>query len=377
MNYIKVIEEIFKGYQGPKFSVWLWDKKERSFGSGKSANFQLLIKDEITVQKLLSQGSIGFGESFMNGTLEVEGDIEEYLKLRHYFKKIKFSFFLALAKFLSQRNIPRNRQNQISYHYDIGNDFFNLILDKKTMSYSSGMYTKNENLSQAQHNKIEFICQWLDLPEHSSILDLGSGWGGFATYAAQKYQWLIAGVTLSDAQLKYCQNLIKINNLKKMITFIYQDMFKNLPDNLYDGAVMIESIEHAGKQNLIRFFVNMRRVLKYNAPFILQFTGRYIPKRVDKWTLKYVFPGGYLPTRDEVIQAAEYGKFRVLAFQDDTSDYISTMTEWINNLEHHQRQIEKMFDKRFFRLWYLWMHGAKVNFEINDMSLFRLKLKAT
>lgn len=376
MNYIKVVDKIFQQYEGPKFSVKLWDSKERFYGSGRSLNFKLIIKDAPTVQRLLSQGSVGFGESFMDESLKIEGDIETYLKLRHNFKKIRFSPFLALAKLLAGLTIPKNRKDQIAYHYDLGNNFFSMILDNKTMSYSAGLYKKNsESLANAQKNKIEFIYRWLNLPKNASVLDLGSGWGNFALYAAKKYKWQVKGYTLSKAQLDYCEKLIKTNRLNHLISFEYHDMLTNFPSAKFDGIVMIESIEHAGQKNLIPFFHKIKSILKKGAPLILQLTGRYIPKRVDRWTLKYVFPGGYLPAKSEIFEAARNTGFLIEEFRDDTEDYIRTMTEWIKNLEEHQEDIEKMFDKRFFRLWYLWMHGAKVNFELGEMSLFRIKFQ--
>lgn len=376
MNYIKVIEEIFQQYQGPKFSVQLWDSKERFYGSGTTANFKLIIKDAITVQRLLSQGSLGFGESFMDGSLGVKGDIEAYLRLRHNFKKVRFSFLLALAKFLASHRIAKDRRNQIAYHYDLGNEFFSMILDDKTMSYSAGLYkSTSESLANAQKNKIDFICKWLNLPKNASVLDLGSGWGNFALYAAKSYKWYVTGYTLSNAQLNYCHRLSKANHLENLISFEYHDILENFPSTQFDGIVMIESIEHLGQKNLIPFFRKIKSILKKGAPLILQLTGRYIPKRVDRWTLKYVFPGGYLPAKGEIFNAAKDAGLLIEKFRDDTPDYIRTMVRWIKNLEDNRSNIEKMFDKRFYRLWYLWMHGAKVNFELGEMSLFRIKLR--
>src|SRR3989338_11666140 len=113
MNYLRVIEKIFQQYQGPKFSVQLWDSRERFYGSGESANFKLIIKDAVTVQRLLSQGSLGFGESFMDGSLDIKGDIEAYLRLRHNFKKVRPSFSLTFAKFLASYKIPNDHLEKV------------------------------------------------------------------------------------------------------------------------------------------------------------------------------------------------------------------------------------------------------------------------
>lgn len=376
MNYFKIIDEVFSEYKGPKFSIELWDGKKRWYGKKIAAHFGLIIKDPITVKKIIAQGSIGFGESFMDGTFDVEGDIEEYLRLRHQFKKVKFSLRLAIAKIISSYNIPKDRKNQIAYHYDLGNDFFSLLLDKKTMSYSAGLFKqKKDTLDQSQQNKLDLLARWIPLPANASILDIGSGWGGFAINAAKKYKWKITGITLSKKQLQFCNQLISKQQLKKLISFNYQDLFSIDTSKKYDAVIMIEALEHVGKKNLDSFFKNIHTITKPNGLFILQFTGRYKPKRVDRWTLKYVFPGGYLPTKDEVITAAQNAGFKVEEVNDDTTDYIKTMTIWIKNLKTNKNKIINKFDLRFYRLWYLWTHGAKVNFELNEMSLFRMRLK--
>lgn len=376
MDYSRVIDEIFSQFSGPRFAIKLWDGKEHYYGTGESTTFTLIINDETTVKRLLTQGALGFGESFMEGKLQIEGDIEAYLKLRHQFKHVRRSLRLIFATFMSKWSIPRNRKDQISYHYDLGTDFFQMFLDRETMSYSAGWYEDgSETLAIAQQKKLALICQWLDIPKNARVLDLGSGWGGFAQYAARNKQWHITGYTLSKAQLEYCQNIIKTNHLEELVKFEYRDMLEDLSDVSFDGVTMIESIEHIGQKKLQRFFTQLYKVIKPGGSLVLQLTGRYKPRPVDLWTLKYVFPGGYLPAKEELIAAANQAGFVLEEFRDDTPDYLNTMTEWINRLENHQKDIEHKFDKSFYLLWKLWMHGAKVAFEVNSMNLFRIHFK--
>ncbi|MDP3697016.1 MAG: cyclopropane-fatty-acyl-phospholipid synthase family protein [Candidatus Taylorbacteria bacterium] len=373
MNYSKVIQEIFSQFKGPKFSVKLWNGHEYFYGTGPSKTFTLIISDEKTARRLLAQGALGFGEAYMECQLRIEGDIEAYLRLRHQFKRVRRSWRLLWATFLTHRSIPQDRKEQIAYHYDLGNDFFRMILDHKTMSYSAGRYeTGSESLADAQFKKLEFISDWLDLPAGALVLDLGSGWGGFASYAAKDLQWKITGYSLSNEQLEYCRSLIGKNHLEHLVSFEYRDMLEDLPENQFDAVVMLESIEHIGKQRLAPFFVQLKQALKPGGLLYVQVTGRYKPRPVDPWTLKYVFPGGYLPAKEELLTAAGKAGFVVEEFRDDTPDYIYTMTQWIKNLESHRTEIELKFGKPFYRLWELWMHGAKVAFEVNSMNLFRI-----
>ena len=312
----------------------------------------------------------------MEGHLRVEGDLEAYLRLRHQFKHVRRSLLLTLATFAAVWSTPHNRKDQIAYHYDLGNDFFQMILDHKTMSYSAGRYEKNsEDLESAQQKKLEFVCHWLNLSDGASVLDLGSGWGGFASYAAKSLRWNIAGYTLSNAQLEYCRKLVEENHLEKFISLEYRDMLEDLPATQFDAIVMIESIEHVSQQRLAPFLRQLHEVLKPGGSLYIQATGRYKSHRLDRWTQKYVFPGGYLPAKEELLTAAIQAGFTIEEFKDDTPDYIRTMTEWIRNLESHRADIEKKFGQPFYRLWELWMHGAKVAFEINSMNLFRMRFR--
>jgi len=376
MNYVKVLDDIFKQFDGPKFGVRFWDNETKFYGNGKDTEFTLCISKSKVVKRLLSEGALGFGESYMDKTLDVEGDIEAYLKLRHQFKHVKPSMRLVMAKIWAELTKPKDRGGQISYHYDLGNDFFSLFLDKETMSYSAAHYeTAQDSLAQAQQNKLGLICDWMNLPKGSSVLDLGSGWGGFAIHAVQNHGWTIDGKTLSQKQLDYCINLIIEKKLEEQIKIKYEDFTAISGSDGYDGAVMIEAIEHIGKDNLGTFLKDISGRLDSGAPFYLQFTGRHKPKLVDPWTLKYVFPGGHLPAKQEFLDAVEGSGLVVEKFEDHTEDYKKTMSTWVNSIESHQSGIENMFDDKFFRLWKLWTHGASVNFKISDMSLFRVLLR--
>jgi len=376
MNYSRIIDEIFSQFTGEKFLVKLWNGKVYEYGIGKTVSFVLVINDENTVKRLLAQGSLGFGESYMEGKLDIEGNIEEYLKMRHQFKKIRKSIWMIFASFLAKRSILKERKDQIAYHYDIGNDFFQMLLDQETMSYSAGFYESlSKTLDEAQRRKIEFLASWLGLKKNSSVLDLGCGWGGFACYAVNVCGWNVTGYSLSKEQFNYCQELAQKKKLNEKLKFKFGDMIEELPHATYDGIIMLESIEHVGQKKLKSFFLELAKILKPGGSLVLQFTGRYISKRVDKWTLKYVFPGGYLPSKDELLQASKEAGFVLEDFRDDTSDYIKTISVWIKNLEMNKDKIENKFGVSFYRLWYLWMHGAKVNFETNSMNLFRVRLK--
>ena len=376
MDYSKVVDDIFSQIKDVRFNIILWNNKILKYGQGENIAFTLIFEDAKAAKQLLSQGALGFGESYMEGRIRIEGNLEVYLKLRHQFKNVKWSLRLVLATILANISIPKDRKDQIAYHYDLGNDFFSLFLDRETMSYSAGLYAEGrESLSIAQRKKIELVCDWLNLPKGSSVLDIGSGWGGFAIHAAQKRNWEITCCTLSKKQVSYCKRLIKEKSLQKHISIQYRDMIDNLPSKQFNAIVILEAIEHTGRHRLNSFIAELYKRLKPGGILYIQATGRYKPKQVDSWILKYVFPGGHLPAKSELLFAANSAGFIVEKFVDDTPSYILTLTEWIKRLEASQSKIIQKFGQSFYRLWVLWMHGAKVSFEVNSMNLFRIKLR--
>jgi cyclopropane-fatty-acyl-phospholipid synthase len=376
MDYGRVVDELFSHVAGVRFNVELWNGEIYEYGSGLKPAFTLVFSEEGAARRLISQGALGFGESYMDGSTAVEGDLDAYLRIRHQFKTIKPSVRLGVAAIISSSKIPKKADQQIAQHYDFGNDFFRTFLDKDTLSYSCGLYySGRESLSRAQKQKLEYVCEQLQLPPGARVLDLGCGWGGFASYAAAKYKWHITSVTLSKEQEKYCKELFATKSLDTTVSLKYGDMLKEIPGGPYDAIVMIESIEHVGRTRLKDFMGNLYSKLAPGGVVYIQTSGRYKPKRLDRWTLKYVFPGGHLPSQQELVDYASSAGFELKQFIDDRQDYIRTIDGWIRNFESREDMIIAMFDQQTYRLWKLWLHGAKIGFEMGTMGLFRIRLQ--
>jgi len=377
MDYGKIVNDIFSQISGARFDIKLWDSRKFKYGNTKKKpGFTLVFEDENTAKRLLSEGALGFGEAYMEGKLHIEGSIDDYLRLRHQFKSIKPSARMIIATLLAKHGGLKSTEDQIAYHYDIGNDFFEKFLDEQTKSYSCALFKNpSQKLDEAQLEKIKLICNWLNLPPNSSVLDLGSGWGGFANYAAENHKWNIEGLTLSKKQLKYSKDLISKNKQSNRVSFKYKDMLTELPKKQYDAIVMIESIEHVGKDRLASYFDDLYKIVKPGGSLYIQATGQYKSRTVDKFITKYVFPGGYLPSYKELVALPIDAGFRAIEIHDNTDDYICTMKTWISSIEANKQFIEDIYGESSYRLWELWTHGAKISFEVGYMSLFRLHFK--
>ena len=182
-------------------------------------------------------------------------------------------------------------------------------------------------------------------------------------------------MSLSKKQISHCEDMIKSKKLKGKVKYVYADMLSDVTDKKYDAIVMLESIEHVGEVRLQKFIDNLQKHLNPNGYIYIQATGQYKKRRVDKFILKYVFPGGYLPPIQEILDGVLQARLKVKHMQDDTSDYIATLSEWISRLEKNKQTIEGSYGSSFYRLWYLWLHAARISFETDFMSLFRILLR--
>ena len=218
--------------------------KEHKIGEGEPT-FVVNFKKTIPLSKLKTSTSLALGEAYMDGDLEIEGDL--YEALDHFLGQLgKFSTDKnALKKLIFTSSSKKNQKKEVSSHYDIGNDFYKLWLDK-TLSYSCGYFKhEDDTLYQAQVNKVDYILKKLYLKEGMSLLDIGCGWGFLLIEAAKKYKVHGTGITLSEEQYKECQRRIKEEGLEDYVTvklMDYRDLAKS--GLSFDRVVSVGMLEH-------------------------------------------------------------------------------------------------------------------------------------
>ena len=225
------------------------DGKEYLIGEGEPA-FTVIFKEPISKTKLLTSTSLALGEAYMDGTLEIEGDL--YYALDHFLGQLgKFSTDeSALKKLMHSSVSKKNQKEEVSSHYDIGNDFYKLWLDE-TMSYSCGYFKHpDDTLYQAQVNKVDYILEKLHLKEGMTLLDIGCGWGYLLIEAAKKYGIKGVGITLSTEQCSEFQRRIEAEGLQDSLKVELMD-YRDLPKSGYtfDRVVSVGMVEHVGRPN--------------------------------------------------------------------------------------------------------------------------------
>ncbi|MFH1992622.1 MAG: cyclopropane-fatty-acyl-phospholipid synthase family protein [Pseudomonadota bacterium] len=355
------------------FSVEFWDGDAICFGN--SPRVTLRLKTKKCAQNIIEKGFLGLGESYTNGDLEIENDLRELFHLGFainfddYRLPVRQKCRLFIRSLLNRATLRGAPQN-IAYHYDRGNEFYALYLDK-TMTYSCAYFkSPDDSLEQAQLNKYEHIARKLLLKPNESLLDIGCGWGGMLIYAAQKYGITGTGNTLSQNQYEYVQRKIKELGLCDRIKVLCQD-YRQLSGK-FDKVVSIGMFEHVGKNFIPAFFRKVSGLLKTGGLGLLHTIGKDAPTIDDPWTFKYIFPGAYLPTLSEITH--EIGKigFSVLDVENLRLHYAKTLEKWAENYERNITRARELFDDEFIRRWRLFFNSAAAGFRYGNSRLFQI-----
>ncbi|MDH3345135.1 MAG: cyclopropane-fatty-acyl-phospholipid synthase family protein [Desulfobacteraceae bacterium] len=311
----------------------------------------------------------------MMGDLEVDNDLEELLRLGlainfddyhlPFWQKYRF-VILSLLNRDTQRRTPQN----ISYHYDRGNELYALYLDK-TMAYSCAYFKReDDSLEQAQLNKYEHICRKLLLKPDESLLDIGCGWGGMLIYAAQKFGITGVGNTLSENQYEYANRIIRELGLQDQIKILHQD-YRQLSGK-FDKVVSIGMFEHVGKKFIPIFIQKVSDLLKTGGLGLLHTIGKDTPSAGNPWTFNYIFPGAYLPTLHEITCGMGKTGFSVIDVENLRLHYAKTLEKWAENYERNEARVRELFDDAFVRQWRLFLYSSAAGFKHGESRLFQI-----
>lgn len=311
--------------------------------------WDIVIHNENFYTRVLNEGSLGLGESYMDGWWDCQDLDQFFYKLlsADLDKSVKINFELITqilkAKILNLQS--ENRAFEVGeQHYDLSNDLFRKMLDSK-MIYSCGYWNKANNLEQAQENKLDLICKKLNLKPGMKVLDIGCGWCGLARYMAEKYKVNVVGITISKEQAKYSQEICK----KLPVQIMIKD-YRELNET-FDRIVSVGMFEHVGYKNYKEFMKIVNACLKDNGLFLLHTIGGNKSEiTCDPWILKYIFPNGMLPSIAQIATASEE-LFVMEDWHNFSVDYDKTLMAWYNNFEKNWDSIKSNYNNRFHRMW--------------------------
>ncbi|TBX17204.1 SAM-dependent methyltransferase [Clostridium perfringens] len=368
-----IVKSIAEHLSDRPFDLEYWDGEIIKYGEGEP-EFKLIIKNFPSKKELLSDPSVALGEAYMKGDIDIEGDLQKFFEsiIRNKDSFMNKNTVFRLASKIKAPSLIKSKKD-IAHHYDIGNDFYSLWLDK-TMSYSCG-YFKNptDTLYDAQMNKIHHILKKLNLKEGQHLLDIGCGWGYLIIEAAKLYKVKALGITLSEEQFKKAKERIKQEGLEDLVDVQLMD-YRNLEkSNLeFDRIVSVGMAEHVGHANLPLFFKNVDSVLKESGLFLLHNITNLVETEGNTWITTYIFPGGYLPTLREELNIAADINFRTLDVESLRLHYMKTLEEWCKNFMNHLDEERDMFDDEFLRMWHLYLATCAAAFHYWDIDIHQI-----
>jgi len=382
-----VLDNLFKSLSlnSPEtsFEVEFWDGTKEKYGAG-SEKFKLIIKNKKVINRILGGGSVGFGEEFMMGNILIEGNLQELIKMKYGPNFIDFNLSLQdklkiFYNYISSLGTILNSKRSISYHYDIGNDFYSLWLDP-TLTYSCAYFKKeDDSLERAQLNKYEHISKKLQLKQGETLVDIGCGWGGMMFYAAENFGVKCEGYTLSLEQYNYLVDEIKKRNLQDLVRVYLKDYRE--AEGKFDKFVSIGMLEHVGKKFYPIFFEVVKKLLKPTGVGLIQTIGSSKDKPSDPWITKYIFPGGFIPTLLAICNIMNQKDLVFFDIEDLRIHYNMTLDKWIEGFEENIDKIRKVLIKssgsrekaeEFVRMWRLYLNASSVSFKAGNNRLYQI-----
>jgi cyclopropane-fatty-acyl-phospholipid synthase len=349
-----------------RVAVTLWDEP-----ADPAAGATVQFNDRAALVKTLANPALHFGDLYSAGRITVHGDLLDVLDEAYRFldTRKKRSRLIAGAKLIAP-DLSESQAN-IHHHYDLGNDFYRLWLDRDWMQYTCAYYPEpGMTIEQAQAAKLHHVARKLRLKAGESIVEAGGGWGGLALFMAKHYGVRVRSFNISREQVAWSREWAKRLALTDLVEFV-EDDFRNITGS-YDAFVSVGMLEHVGPGNYEQMGHLMNRVLKREGRGLVHTIGRDRPDRLNEWIDKRIFPGAHPPTLREMMDLFEATQLSVLDVENIRLHYASTLRGWLERYEANVEIVRKMFDESFVRAWRLYLTGSITAFVRGNLQLFQV-----
>ena len=347
---------------------------------------EVTINNPDVFARLVREGDLGFCDAYLDGWWTTP-DLQAFMDFIHADNDDMYDGFPGMAlvrawekaRFWFQSNTKRQALKNISYHYDLGNDFYSLWLDE-TMTYSSALFnTSQESLEKAQIAKYASMVDQMGVKPGDHVLEIGCGWGGFAEYAAKERGLKVTGLTISKEQLEYAQKRIKRKGLSDKVNLKLQDYRDET--GVYDGVASIEMFEAVGEKYWPVYFDKIKQCLKPGKQATLQIITiqdarwEVYRKSVD-FIQKYIFPGGMLPSPSVLRKEIHKAGLSVQHSIEFGKSYSQTLRRWFEVFNNKWDNISAMgFDDRFRRMWNFYLTSCAATFESGNCDVTQITLQ--
>ncbi len=407
-----ILSDLFGPPASRTFAIRYWDGSTESPGTVASPAFTIVLNHPGSLARmLLPPSQLSLAEAYVRGDFEVEGDMEAAAGLATRLRDRLASPVAAARLMVRLRRLPRSPRRRwragltrrgrlgprhsplrdaaaVRYHYDLGNDFYALWLDRQ-MVYSCAYFpTGEEGLDEAQVAKLEYLCRKLRLKPGERLLDIGCGWGALVRHAVEHHGVQALGITLSQAQAQHANHAIAEQGLGDRCFVEVRDYRDLPPKPSFDKIVSVGMVEHVGREQLKPYFSTVFRLLQSGGLFLNHGItwvdepeqgglSRLLPRwdwREGTFMDRYVFPDGDLVSLAMVIAAAEGSGFDIRDVENLREHYAMTLRHWIRRLESSADAIIRLIGERTYRTWRLYMSGCASRFASGRMALDQVLL---
>ena len=374
-----ILKKLAKKFAGNLVIIFPDDSRYILGENNKAPKFK--ISNYFLFLRILFSGTSGIGYGYSKGEWStnnlsyiIELGIKNLVNIKSL--KMNINFFLRIKKIFSLffSNTISKSKRQISFHYDLGNNFYKCWLDK-TMTYSSAIFSKKkQSLQIAQKNKYESLVRLANIKKNNTVLEIGCGWGGFVSYVSENIGSKITGITISRNQYDYVKKLKKNNAKVKFLDY-------RKVDTVYDKIISIEMFEAVGKKNWNKYFNILNKSLDRKGSIALQIItineNLYKSYENNKdFIQKYIFPGGMLPTKNIIYNLAKKNNLRIFKEISLRNHYVKTLNIWRVNFLNNWHKLEKLgYSDDFKRLWEYYLIYCEKGFKANTINVYQFLLK--
>lgn len=371
-----------------RLTVVMPDGSARTFGeSGSDRSAEIRIHDSAATLRMFLAGDTGAGEAFMDGSwsspdlpalLRLASLNRDALGLSGGWWRLPVRLQKTIAHRARRNTVGQSRKN-IAAHYDLGNDFYRLFLDE-TLTYSSAVFASpDQSLADAQRNKYRLLAERANLTAGQHVLEIGSGWGGFALYAAGEIGCRVTTVTISQAQYDLATARVLEAGLSDRVVVQLRD-YREI-EGTYDAIVSIEMLEAVGDEFFESYFGVCDRALKPGGRLALQTIAfpdvTYEPQRRGaNWIQTYIFPGGFLPSLAAIERSLHHTNLVIRSVDDIAASYVRTLATWRSNFLGQLDAVRVQgFDERFIRMWEYYLSISEAGFATGRCQDFQITLE--
>ncbi len=354
---------VFSGEPGPSVTMRLTDPK--------------------LYRTLVFNAELAAGEAYMDGTMRFEegSTLRDFLTLfsinRLSLGSYPIQKILRAVKMRFRKRQQSNRKGQaqrnVAHHYDLGNEFYKLFLDRNMLYSCAYFRDPDDTLEEAQRNKLRLLAAKLCLKPGMKVLDIGCGWGDLALYLAQLEDVEVLGVTLSKEQQALASRRAEDAGLSHRVRFELRD-YRDVGET-FDRIVSVGMFEHVGVHHYDEFFKKLNALMADDGLAVLHSIGHMSPPGMaSAWLRKYIFPGAYSPALSEVFEVVEQNSLWVTDLEFLRVHYATTLAHWAQRFENNRDKVVALYDERFARMWEFYLISAEMMFRTGSQLVFHMQL---